>query len=91
MGEDPSLLNAKNETGQCALLLSKYYGREDVTTHLLSSGPALDVYTAAAIGEALVVMREIDRDPALIESYSCDGWTPLHLAAFFGHRPLAQY
>ena len=53
-------------------------------THLLSFGPALDVYTAAAIGEALVVMREIDRDPALIESYSCDGWTPLHLAAFFG-------
>ena len=32
---------------------------------------------------------ELDRDPALIAAHSTDGWTPLHLAAFFGHKELA--
>lgn len=90
LAEDPSLLNAKNESGQCAVLLSKYYGQEDVAAHLLSLQPVLDVFTAAAIGNSETVMRELDRDPALIESHSSDGWTPLHVASYFGHRALAE-
>ena len=90
LAENPSLLNAKNEAGQSALLLSKYYGREDVAAHLLSLHPALDVFTAAAVGDTGTMMRELDRDPALIESYSTDGWTPLHVAAFFGYKESAE-
>ena len=88
--DDPSLLDAKNEAGQSALLLSKYYGREDVAAHLLSLHPALDVYSAAAVGDTERVMSEIDRDPSLIESYSSDGWTPLHVASFFGQQMTAE-
>lgn len=89
LAEDPALLNAKSDTGQDAVLLSKYYGRQDITGHLLSLGPKLDVFTAAAVGDAASVLRELDHDPTLLAAYSSDGWTPLHLAAFFGHKDLA--
>jgi ankyrin repeat protein len=87
---NPDLLNAKNESGQCALLLSQYYGRQEVAEYLLGLGPALDIFTAAAMGRADAVLSELDRDPALIGAHSTDGWTPLHLAAFFGRKDLAQ-
>jgi ankyrin repeat protein len=87
--ENPSLLDARNEAGQDALLLSKYYGRADITVHLLSLAPKLDVFNASAIGDETFVLREVDRDPALLAAHSTDGWTPLHLAAFFGNRDLA--
>jgi ankyrin repeat protein len=89
LAENPSLLDAKNDAGQDAVLLSKYYGKPDVTVHLLSLHPRLDIFTAAAVDDAACVLSELDRDPALIASHSSDGWTPLHLAAFFGNRSLA--
>lgn len=89
LAADPSLLNAKNAAGQDAVLLSKYYGKPEITAHLLSLQPKLDIFDGAALGETVLVLRELDRDPALIGAYSSDGWTPLHLAAFFGNLDLA--
>lgn len=89
LAETPALLNEKNQTGQNATLLSKYYGQPDVTAYLLSLNPDLDVFTAAAVGNVDIVLKELTRDPALIGMHSSDGWTVLHLASFFGHRDLA--
>lgn len=89
LAEAPSLLNEKNQAGQNAILLSKYYGQPQVTAHLLSLNPELDVFTASAVGQTETVLKELDRDPALMGAYSTDGWTPLHLASFFGNRELA--
>jgi ankyrin repeat protein len=89
LAESPSLLNEKNQAGQNAILLSKYYGQPQVTTYLLSLNPELDVFTASAVGYTETVLKELDRDPALIGVHSTDGWTPLHLASFFGNTELA--
>lgn len=89
LDDDPSLLNAKNDAGQSAILLSCYYGQRDVAEYLLGLGPELDVFTAAAVGRQDCVLKELDRDPALIGTHSRDGWTPLHVAAFFGQEELA--
>lgn len=86
---DPSLLNADNEAGQTAFLLAKYYRREEVAEYLLTLNPDLDVFNAAVAGRVPQVVAEIERNPSLLESHSTDGWTPLHLAAFFGHAELA--
>ena len=44
----------------------------------------LDVYDAAALGRVDRLRELLDADPALVESLSDDGFTPLHLACFSG-------
>ena len=90
LAEQPDLLNGTNAAGQSALLLAKYYRQEKVAEYLLGQGPALDLFLASAVGETATVLKTIDADPSLLETHSSDGWTPLHLAAFFGHSELAQ-
>jgi uncharacterized protein len=45
---------------------------------------------AAATGNVEVVRELVSKDPALVHTFSHDGWTPLHLAAHFGHVEAAQ-
>lgn len=89
LAADPSLLNATNESGQSSFLLAKYYRQEEAAQYLLSLNPKLDVFTLCVAGRRPDVLAEIERNPALLEAHSSDGWTPLHLAAFFGHPELA--
>lgn len=90
LAEDPALLDATNEAGQSAYLLSKYYRQRAMSDYLLGLKPKLDVFNLCVAGHSAAVLAEIERDPALLEAHSTDGWTPLHLAAFFGHAELAN-
>jgi ankyrin repeat protein len=90
LADNPELLEATNETGQSAFVLSKYYRQEAIADYLLGLRPKLDVFSLSIAGHTAEVMKEIDRDPALLASHSADGWTPLHLAGFFGHAELAN-
>jgi uncharacterized protein YndB with AHSA1/START domain len=45
---------------------------------------ALDVFDAAALGRIDRLRELLDADPALVDSLSDDGFTPLHLACFTG-------
>ncbi len=89
LAEDPKLLDATNEAGQSAFLLAKYYGQGLTADYLLSLDPKLDVFNACVAGLAPVVLSAVDENKKLLEAYSSDGWTVLHLAAFFGHSELA--
>ncbi len=90
LAEDPSLLDAVNEAGQSAFLLAKYYRQNEVADYLLRLNPKLDIFTACAAGRTEPVFEQVDGNPSLLASRSPDGWTPLHLAAFFGHVELAK-
>src|ERR1700761_839325 len=90
VAEDPSLLEAKNEAGQTSFLLAKYYGQNQTADFLLSLNPKLDLFNSCVAGRTDAVLKEIDADRSLLEAHSSDGWTPLHLAAFFGHPELAS-
>lgn len=85
----PDLLDATNDAGQSAFLLAKYYRQEEVARYLLGLGPKLDIFNAAVAGQTSLVLDYLAHDQALLHAHSTDGWTPLHLAAFFGQPELA--
>lgn len=90
ISEDGSLLDTLNGEGQSAFLLAKYYRQEPTAAYLLSLHPKLTLFDACAAGRTADVLERIDSNPALLASHSKDGWTPLHLAAFFGHVELGK-
>ncbi len=87
---DPSLLNARNDAGQNAVLLAHYYRQPAIADYLLTLQPELDVFTAAVAGLLADVLEEVDHDTQLLGARNTDGWTLLHLASFFGHAQLAE-
>lgn len=82
---DPSLAQSKDQDGLSVILKATYYGQRDVVAALLDSGVRLNVFEAAATGQTNRVRALIEEDPALVNSYSPDGFAPLSLAVFFGH------
>ena len=87
---NPGLVHARGERGESAVLLAIYYGRESVKELLLSRGVELDIFAAAATGKADRVAELLSGDASLANAYAPDGFTPLGLAAFFGHRSLVD-
>jgi ankyrin repeat protein len=88
---DASLANAKNEKGQSAVLMAVYTGRTEIRDLLLARGVALELHEAAAAGQLARVKQVVDKDPALANSLSPDGFPVFALAAVFGHRDVAEY
>jgi ankyrin repeat protein len=87
--EDPSLLRAEDRSRESALMAAVYNHRQTAVDWLLSSGVPLDVFSAAAIGR-MDALEGFIANPAAVTAYSYDGWTPLHLAAFFGQVAAAE-
>jgi ankyrin repeat protein len=86
---DPGLVNARNERGDSVLLTAVYTGRKDLIERLLARGAGVSLHEAAALGLIDRARLHLDADPGGIAAHSHDGFTALHLAAFFGHRDLA--
>src|SRR3954471_19786614 len=75
LAADPGPANARDDHGVSALLLSLYHRRPDARVALLAAGAEVGPLEAAALGD--VSRLEVDARGA-------DGFTSLHLAAFFG-------
>jgi ankyrin repeat protein len=84
------LLGAKDEKGLGAYPAAKYSGRGEIAALLLERGIELDVFSACMAGARERAVELIGRDPELVKTYSSDGWTPLHLACFFGQPALVE-
>ena len=87
---DATLLGAKDEKGLGAYTAAKYSGRNDIAAMLLEKGVDLDVFAACMAGAKERVMELTGENPEIVKSYSHDGWTPLHLACFFGQPEVAE-
>jgi uncharacterized protein len=87
---DPELAVVRAESGESALLLSIYYGKDEVRDLLLARHVPLDIFEAAAAGVRATVDEWLKEDSELLSAISHDGFTPLHLAAFFGRIPVVE-
>jgi uncharacterized protein len=83
--EDPSLAAARLPDGGTPAMLAIYCSASEALEALLARGVKLDVCEAAGAGDTSRVRTLLDADPTLVTRRSHDGWTPLHLAAHFGH------
>ena len=85
IAEDPSLASARSEAGESAVLTATYIGAKEIAELLIQRGAELDAFSAAATGSLAALERRIAENPEVVTAFAPDGWTPLHLAAFFGH------
>jgi ankyrin repeat protein len=69
-----------------ALLMRLYNGDRPGAQALARDRPHLDVFEASALGALEQVIERCEEDPGCVHGYSDDGWTALHLAAFFGNN-----
>lgn len=70
------------------LLAAVYRGDQAQVDAILAAEPELDIFEAAAVGRTERVQQLLEGDPELVNAWAEDGFTPLHLAAYF-RRPEA--
>src|SRR5262245_4401049 len=81
------LASQRLPNGESPLMAALYRGHHDVVEAIVDAGAEIDVFAAAATGRVNHLRREVTE--STVNAYAYDGWTPLHLAAFFGHRDAA--
>jgi RNA polymerase sigma factor (sigma-70 family) len=82
---DPRLLVARDPMGNTALIIAVNSGHEALADLLYDAGVEPGLHEAAAIGDTARVRAALERHPEQLDTYSPEGFTPLALAAHFGH------
>lgn len=80
--KDPSLAMGG---AQPPLLIATYWRSPEIVRLLRIAGAVPTVAEAAALGDEDTLRAVLAAEPARVHERSPDGWTPLHLAAHFGH------
>jgi ankyrin repeat protein len=83
LDRDPRLASQRLATGESPLMAALYRGQHSVVDLLVQLGAEVDVFAAAATGR-LNDLNNALAQPDALNACSYDGWTPLHLASFFG-------
>jgi len=86
---DTTLAAARDPAGVSASLHARYRGQSDIAEALFAAAPDPDVFECAAAGSVAGVARCLDAAPTEAKAFSADGFTALHLAAFFNRPDVA--
>jgi ankyrin repeat protein len=81
---DPALASSRDTSGVSALMRAFYRFDKPLIETVRGRLDALDVFEAAAFGDVDRLTELLTSEPTLVNSYSGDGFTALHFAAFFG-------
>jgi ankyrin repeat protein len=86
---DPALASSPDASGVSALMRALYRFDKPLIETVKRRVDALDIFEAAAFGEVDRLTELLSDEPSLVTSYSSDGFTALHFAAFFGRYEAA--
>jgi ankyrin repeat protein len=87
--ERPELARSHDEDGLSPLMQALYHGMEGVAAGLRDAAGDIDLFEAAAVGD-VDRLEQLVRSGADPNAWSNDGFTALHLAAFFGQPEAAR-
>jgi ankyrin repeat protein len=88
---EPGLLRFTAPNGSSVMLLAAYYGHAELAEVFVRHGAKPDVFEACALGDLETVRKLVGTDRALVNAFAADGFYPLGLAAFFGHRAIVEF
>ncbi len=86
----PDPTTARDAAGLSPLLTAIFWHRAEERWLSRTSGTDLDVLAAAAVGDTDRLETLVAANHELHDAHSPDGWTPLALAAHFGHEPAVR-
>jgi ankyrin repeat protein len=89
LATNPNLILTKTPDGSL-LLTAVFHGARDVVRAILPRFPQLTIHEAASVGDAQRLQRILEEEPALVNATHPQGFSPLGLAAFFGHKSGVQ-
>lgn len=90
LAADPRSAGERDDAGVGAVMHALYRGRSAFAAAVADAKGWLDVFEAAAIGDAGKLELALREEPEAIRAFSPDGFTALHFAAFFGRRLAAN-
>jgi len=91
VANDAAVAKSKSDLGVSAILVCLYEWNLEMLEILLAAGPQLDIFESAALGKTTRLEELVAAEPELASSFSADGFTPLHLACFYGHHDVVAY
>jgi ankyrin repeat protein len=87
---EPELVRFAAPSGSSAVLLAAYYGHAELAEVFVRHGLTLDLFEASAVGNLERVRKLIHEDASRVNAFAPDGFFPLGLAAFFGHKHIVE-
>ena len=90
IAQHPDVAHTRNLVGVSALMQARYENKLEVVALLHMATRDLDVFEAATLGDIARLRVLLANDSNLVKAQSSDGFTPLHLACFFGQPDAAE-
>ena len=92
LSENPALAASRDASGVSALMHAVYRRQSECIRLLREAGSmTLDVFEAAAVSDIHALRKLVELDGSVVKAYSGDGFTALHLAAYFSQPAAAKF
>lgn len=86
----PQLASQKTSHGASPTLLACYYKKPEIAMLIAEYTPEITIYEACALGKFDTAKQILTQNFDLLNAFSNDGFTPLGLAAYFGHENICK-